>query len=79
MIKLLFFGRLSELAYDAPAIIKATSINEVIDMLKVKHPLLAKELNAPQVLVAVNHKLSDCNVVLKPGDALTFMSPVTGG
>jgi len=79
MIKLLFFGRLSDFAEDVPKQIEAINISEIIEKLESSHPILVQELGSPQVFVAVNKRRSDWQAILQSGDEVAFLPPVTGG
>ncbi len=82
MIKLLFFGRLSDYSDQAPsqvALGENTATPEMVRRSLCHHDALYKELNQPQVLVAVNHEISEWNRPLQTGDEVAFLPPVTGG
>jgi molybdopterin synthase sulfur carrier subunit len=78
-VDLVFLGRLEEIAgcgrRPVPA---ASSIDEVIDALE---PELAQALRAPRVKLAVNGiLLQDTDApVLRVGDEIAFLPPVSGG
>ena len=82
MIKLLFFGRLGELAETAPNDIQFKSgltPRSVRELLEADFPELVAELDQPQVLIAVNQTIVDWNYLLEDGVELAFLPPVTGG
>lgn len=82
MIKLLFFGRLGELAKTAPNDIQFKSgltPRSVRELLAADFPELVAELDQPQVLIAVNQTIVDWNHFLEDGVELAFLPPVTGG
>ena len=82
MIKLLFFGRLGELAETAPNDIQFKSgltPRSVREFLAADFPELVAELDQPQVLIAVNQTIVDWNYLLEDGVELAFLPPVTGG
>lgn len=79
MINLLFFGRLCNFCSGVPKQIEAANVTQILEILKTNHPLLVRELESPQVMVAVNKKLTDWHSVIKPGDEVAFLPPVTGG
>lgn len=82
MIKLLFFGRLGELAKTASNDIQFKSgltPRSVRELLAADFPELVAELDQPQVLIAVNQTIVDWNHLLEDGVELAFLPPVTGG
>ena len=79
LIKLLFFGRLGDIAKDAPASIDATTPAEIRDILAAEFPALCRELHEPQVLVSVNQMIVSWNQPLADGSEVAFLPPVTGG
>ena len=82
MIKLLFFGRLGELAETAPNDIQfrnGLTPRSVRELLAADFPELVAELDQPQVLIAVNQTIVDWNDLLEDGVELAFLPPVTGG
>ena len=83
MIQLLFFGRLGELAEQAPKQLPydeqtATPAALVQGPLAV-YPGLVEALAESQVMVAVNQSVVDWHSPLKDGDEVAFLPPVTGG
>ena len=82
MIKLLYFGRLGDLAQAAPQQIEATdnlTPSAVRNLLAQDFPSLGAELAQPQVLVSVNQTIVDWHQPLEDGVELAFLPPVTGG
>ncbi len=82
MIRLLFFGRLSDYAGPVPATVKlsaAASTPAQIRNALSRHRELYQALHQPQVMVAVNQQISDWNRPLRSGDEVAFLPPVTGG
>jgi molybdopterin synthase sulfur carrier subunit len=79
VVKLLFFGRLSDYANGVPTQIQASTAAEIRQQLATEYPLLATELSEPQVLVAVNKQIVDWQQALQDGDEVAFLPPVTGG
>ena len=51
MIHLLFFGRLGELAETVPTTIVAETPADILRLLAMDFPVLAKALSEPQILV----------------------------
>ena len=82
MIKLLFFGRLGELAETAPKDIEfrtAMTPLSVRESFTEEFPVLAVELSQPQVLVAVDQTIVNWEHPLQDEVELAFLPPVTGG
>ncbi len=82
MIKLLFFGRLSDysgLAPDEIELAENTATPAKIRDSLSSHAELHHELSQPQILVAINQQLSDWNRPLQADDEVAFLPPVTGG
>lgn len=83
MLKVLFFGRLSDVAgTDRLDIVLHTSITTIAvlrDHLGEGNEALTRALNEPQVMVALNQILVDWDCNLQPGDEVAFLPPVTGG
>lgn len=78
-VKLVFLGRLEDLAGGSSRTVPLEpSIDAVLDSLD---PDLAKALRAPRVKLAVNGiLLQDTDApVLKEGDEIAFLPPVSGG
>ncbi|MCT2398279.1 MoaD/ThiS family protein [Novosphingobium mangrovi (ex Huang et al. 2023)] len=78
-ITLVFLGRLEDLAGGGSrAVAAASSIDAVIDALE---PQLARALREPRVKLAVNGILLQDNdaPVLRHGDEIAFLPPVSGG
>ncbi len=78
-LNLIFLGRLEDVAgQGARSIPLATTIDSVIDGLE---PRLAEALRAPRVKLAVNGiLLQDSDApVLRDGDEIAFLPPVSGG
>ena len=83
MLNLLFFGRLGDLALGLdktiPHHIDLDTPQSILNKLTQQHPLLAKELSEPQVLVSVNKMIVKWDHPLFDGDEIAFLPPVTGG
>jgi molybdopterin synthase sulfur carrier subunit len=79
MVRLRFFGRLSDFIEGVPAEIEATSVADIRQQLSEQFPLLAQELSQPQLLIAVNQQIVDWQQPVCSGDEVAFMPPVTGG
>lgn len=83
MIRVLLFGRLSEL-HATPEIElpleESTSSPEAIRLkLTETDPKLGLALAEPQILIAVNQAIVSADYRLKDGDEIAFLPPVTGG
>jgi len=83
MLNLLFFGRLGDLATGLdktiPYHIDLDTPQAILNKLTQQHPLLARELSEPQVLVSVNKMIVKWDHPLFDGDEIAFLPPVTGG
>ena len=77
-VKLVFLGRLEDIAGVTEM---EFSIDQVDDILAALEPDLADALTGPQIRIAVNGTLvSDrAGLILKDGDELAFLPPVSGG
>lgn len=82
-LKVLLFGRLSELGPESNIEIELVETGSTPESLRAKlsadTPALGKALNEPQILVAVNKEIVSLDHPLKDGDELAFLPPVTGG
>ena len=80
MARLVFLGRLEDLA-GAPEIACVLSGPTTLsDLLATLPPLLAEALRGPRVRVAVNGELVDPAAAgLTDGDEIAFLPPVSGG
>ncbi len=79
LIRLHFFGRLSDLATQVPSRCAGETPHAIRQWLAEDFPELAVQLNEPQVLVSVNHCIVDWQTPLTDGDEVAFLPPVTGG
>ena len=79
MIKLLFFGRLSDYCKNVPETIDASTPREILELLQKDFPILAAELRDPHVLIAVNKSIADWDSELTGSCEVAFLPPVTGG
>lgn len=75
-MRLLAFGRLSHLPFDA-----LTIPPDIVDSKGLRRLLGERwpELNDPTVHVVVNHTLIHDNVALSPDDEIAFLPPMSGG
>ncbi|MFA7602746.1 MAG: MoaD/ThiS family protein [Novosphingobium sp.] len=78
MAKLVFLGRLEDVAGGAERQVAGGSLADVLDALE---PDLAAELAADRIRLALNGTLvaDRAAVVLAEGDELAFLPPVSGG
>ena len=79
MVKLLFFGRLSDYCKNVPETIDASTPREILELLQQDFPILAAELRDPHVLIAVNKSIADWDTKLTDSCEVAFLPPVTGG
>lgn len=75
IVKVLFFGVLTELSGKREEEIEATNLNELRLLLQNKYPLL-KDYS---FLISVNYRVMHENVALNDGDELAFLPPFAGG
>lgn len=83
MLKLLFFGRLGELAQSIDPQIELrpqlATPEHIRHWLGSSHPELNKALKQPGVTVAINKSLANWDSALNQSDELAFLPPVSGG
>ena len=88
MIKVLFFGRLGEIAAQElgknevdfiPEKKGQLTVNELRHALTKNSTILAKELDKGAYLCAINHTVCHSNPMINEGDEVAFMSPLSGG
>ena len=83
MIKLLFFGRLGDIARGVPGSLQWSETlatpAAIRDQLAAHSDALRGELSQPQVLVAVNQNIVGWESAVADGDEVAFLPPVTGG
>lgn len=81
MIKLRFFGRLGDVASNAPSTISGdyADASEVRRALSEDCPALGRALREPQVMIAIDQSVADWQTPLPDECELAFLPPVTGG
>ena len=81
MIKILFFGRLSDAAQpmDCELPKGVSTAGELAIWLEAQKPLLDKGLSDKGVRIAVNQIMTPRSATIKDGDEIAFMSPLSGG
>ncbi|MFA5494723.1 MAG: MoaD/ThiS family protein [Porticoccaceae bacterium] len=83
MLKIWFFGRLGDVAgcerFEIPFDRCLVTVACLRDHLCCDNEALAKALNEPQIMVAVNQQLVDWDSNLQQGDEIAFLPPVSGG
>lgn len=83
MIKVLLFGRLSDLHDEAELQVgwrdKFTDLRALAQEVSTGHGQLNREFENPQLLISVNQTLVDWDYHLSDGDEVAFLPPVTGG
>ncbi len=83
MIKVLLFGRFCDLhdkeSFEVTLTNDSTSADELRQQLSAEFPDLGRALNETQTLIAVNQEIVAINHLLKAGDEVAFLPPVTGG
>jgi len=78
-VKLVFLGRLEDVAGSGER--EITGVSSVAEVLALLEPDLAAALNSSKVRLAVNGKLAADRgaLMLRDGDELAFLPPVSGG
>jgi molybdopterin synthase sulfur carrier subunit len=80
MARLVFLGRLEDIAGDAQLEIPLTEPTALADVLVMVPPFLAEALAGPKIKLALNGALVPAaGLVLGPDDELAFLPPVSGG
>jgi len=79
-VKVLFFGRLKELAgkgEDSIESINTTTIEQLFALYAARHPELAKYRSS--VVASRNQEFAAWDTPLRAGDEVAFLPPVSGG
>lgn len=79
-IKLLYFSSIKDKlkkSFEELKIKDNFSINDLIDILKKKYPQISQNLD--NVMFAVNEEYQDKKYLLKDGDNVAVIPPVSGG
>lgn len=83
MVRVLFFGRLSEIAGIAETAVELPSgkmdIKTFCGLIAGGNSELAKALAKPSVRVAINQEIVLSGAMLGHGDEVAFLPPVSGG
>jgi len=80
MIRLVFLGRLADLAGQGELAVQADAPVPLADILARLGADLAAALSQPKVKLALNGALvAVSGLVIAPGDELAFLPPVSGG
>lgn len=83
MVRVLFFGRLGELAGAAETVVDLPSAEMAIeafrDHIARSNPELANELGKSSVRAAINQEIVFTGAILRSGDEVAFLPPVSGG
>jgi molybdopterin synthase sulfur carrier subunit len=83
MTRILFFGRLRDVAGQAEMICdpprEAASVAALRDWLAARDPLLGEALAGAGVRVAVNQQFCSLDTSLADAEEIAFMSPLSGG
>jgi molybdopterin synthase sulfur carrier subunit len=79
LLRLLFLGRLQDLAGAAERQVAALAGGTVADLIASLEPQLADELASERVRVAVNGTLASRACAIADGDEIAFLPPVSGG
>ena len=78
-VRLVFLGRLSDLAGGPERQVEAVSGSTVAALLELLPPELAADLHSPKVRIAVGGSLGGLDQVVADGDEVAFLPPVSGG
>jgi molybdopterin converting factor subunit 1 len=79
-VKVLFFGRLKDLAGQAEDSVEsadATTIEQLFALYSARHPELAKYRSS--VVASRNQEFAAWDTPLRAGDEVAFLPPVSGG
>lgn len=79
-VKVLFFGRLKEVAgsgEQSAEVSVGASIGDLFDRYVQANPELARY--RPSLVASRNQEFAPWNAVLEPGDEVAFLPPVSGG
>ncbi|HET9628457.1 MAG TPA: MoaD/ThiS family protein [Novosphingobium sp.] len=80
MARLVFLGRLEDVAGVPELACPLTEPTAFADLLLMLPPALAEALQAPKVRLALNGTVADAaQLVVADGDELAFLPPVSGG
>lgn len=82
MAKLLFFGRLGDLAGGIERSVTLSEpyqVSALIDVLEAGDRLLGSALLDPKVRYALNGAMVGADALVEDGDELAFLPPVSGG
>ena len=77
--RLVFLGRLLDLAGAAERMVEATCASTVDALLDQLEPELAAALRSPKVRIAVAGGLGGLDRTVSDGDEVAFLPPVSGG
>jgi len=78
-VRLVFLGRLQDLAGAAERMVDAAQASTVDALLDQLEPELAAALRSPKVRIAVAGALGGFDRTLSDGDEVAFLPPVSGG
>ena len=83
MARLLFFGKLGDLAGGRMRELKLTpaarTVAELITMMKQTDPSLGEALNDPSIRFIVNEQVTSVETAISDTDEIAFLPPVSGG
>ena len=78
-VRLVFLGRLQDLAGAAERTVEADGAATVAGLVAALEAELAQALRSPKVRVAVNGELAGPDRAVADGDEVAFLPPVSGG
>lgn len=83
MLRVALYGKLVDLAEEAaftvPLSAPEMAVADVIALIAEIRPVLADELKKKSTRIVVNDVLDPENAVLREGDEIAFLPPVSGG
>jgi len=80
MARLVFLGRLEDIAGTPDLAVPLQEPTALADVLVMLPPFVAEALAGPKVKLALNGKLAPpAGLILADGDELAFLPPVSGG
>jgi molybdopterin synthase sulfur carrier subunit len=74
-VKILFFGKLAEIAGTETVVTQAASTDELLAILHQQYPALAEQ----KYLIAVNKQMITVNTILTDSSVVALLPPFSGG
>lgn len=83
MVRVLFFGRLADVAggrqMEIDLSAKVSVVTDLIDFLQTQNPELGSALEAECINFIVNERIASKDTRVHHGDEVAFLPPVSGG